>query len=153
MGTGSIGNPTIVSGAKGPRDINMLASANDVAAFVKPREEGEVIFRSRFKNFMLTLKAPVKRSIGDEILNEPARKVRFKDYVYRTSDPWEIEKIRKSNRFGLSLDFWDQSEAIAIAEEARYQDFVRTLDANPKLKERLIVDAGLRDFKVSKPKE
>ncbi len=145
---GTIGAPLIVTGAKGPRDLSMLASADAVQSFIAPTKEGEVVFRSRFRFFTLILKPEVRRQIGDEFLTEPPLKAVFDNFECRTTDPETIRLIRESKRFGLSLDFWDQTEAIEIAEEARYQAFVQTLDANPKLKQRLIVDAGLRDFKL-----
>ena len=144
-------NPRIVQGAKGPSDLSMLRSADEIETFVGARKEGEVVFRSRFRNFRLCIKPEIRRMLNDEIFSEPAKFVVFNNYEFRTTDEFEIEQIRVSKRFGLSLDYWDQGEAVQIAEEARYQDFVKMLDDNPKMKQRLFVDAGLKDFRVTQP--
>jgi hypothetical protein len=143
----SIGNPEIVTGAKGPRDLNMLPSAQAVEAFVAPKE-GEVVFRSRIVNFMIQIKGAVHRMVGDVVLDEPPIIAKFSQGEYRTTNPEHIAWLKSRGNFGLTGDYWDQSEAVVMAEEAQYAQFLDQVERNPKLKARLAMDANLKDFKL-----
>jgi hypothetical protein len=143
----------VVDGALGPRiDVGVLRTAEDVNAYVGAVKEGEVVFVSNSKNLMVMLKKDSKRVIGDIVVEEPHRMAQFQNGVYRTSDPWEIETLKKSNSFGISRLFWDAAEMKQAADEAQFQAFVGQLERNPELRKRVKLSVGiLPDFEPSAP--
>lgn len=152
----------VVTGAKGPILANLAglesARAEAPPTDLVPREEGEVVYVSNCPNYMILIKPDAKKVIGDIVVEEPHRMVRFQALgrhasEFRTKDPFEIEKLESNKDFGLGKSFWRADQARAIAEEAQYASFLQQIDSNPvlarKLKERLKLDAKLTEFASS----
>jgi len=104
-------------------------------------------FRSRYEKHMLLLKAiPSTKSFdGRTVAGETVTSL-FQDYLYETDDPDRNRLMREHDTFGVS--FWDadeQDQKVAVAE---YEDFLRKLNTNPVLRERLKKDLSKRDFSV-----
>lgn len=145
----------VIEGARGPIiDLASLpnAGAEVVVDLSHSDPEGTRTFVSNSKNLRIQVKREFKRVIGDEVLTEPHRIVQFVGGVYKTADEMEIKALEKNKGYRLGGLFWDAHQAQAIAEEAEFQSFMIRVQSNPalerKVRERLKVDARLRDFMV-----
>ena len=68
----------------------------------------EVIFHSKYGNLKLTMKPPTREGVGIHSRIVPGRLIQFEDGIYKTSDPEEIQFIRKHRWFGKFI--WEQSQ-------------------------------------------
>lgn len=104
-------------------------------------------FRSRYERHMLLLKAiPSTKSFDGRTVPGETVTSLFQDYLYETDDPDRNRLMREHDTFGVT--FWDadeQDQKVAVAE---YQDFLRKLNTNPILRDRLRKDLSKKDFSV-----
>lgn|SRR5512138_108317 len=97
-----------------------------------PPKKGEVVFVANGRNYRFQLTCPPQRTdpATGLPLNDPPRCARFSGYLYRTSDPWEIQRL-KSDRF-YNIEFWDAVEKVAAENKAIQERLVASIAAqNP----------------------
>lgn len=82
----------------------------------KKKEEGgtEVIFMTRYPNQKLTMSPPRSIKDGMHVQIIPGRFIQFQDEMFKTSDPEEIEFLRKHRFYGHRIREIDP-RSIAIA--------------------------------------
>jgi len=167
--------PAIISGPRGPKDSPRTRAARAaekalqdpvaetdeqsltlpsddtmqrVEAGAPTRKSGKKYrFRSRYERHMLLLKAiPSTKSFDGRTVAGSTVTSMFQDYEYQTDDPDRNRLMREHDTFGVT--FWDadeQDQKVAVAE---YQDFLRKLNTNPILRDRLRKDLSKKDFSV-----
>lgn len=84
-----------------------------------PKGQGPVTFASKYSTYMLTMERTwVEVQAGIPIVHE-GKMIRFTDGTYTTSDPKEIEFLRKHPRCGLDFhEVKDAQVAEALQEAA-----------------------------------
>lgn len=142
--------PTVIDGMRSPSSAperTALPPGPDPRTAPKAAP-GEVVYQSRYKNFVLQLKSQRDVILDGQVIQGDNRKIVFRDYTYRTEDPWEIERIERYKGYGLDGVVWRAEAYSASLAKAEYDGFINKLKGSPEMLERLRADLNKSDFDV-----
>lgn len=148
--------PRVAQGLRGSKDRGDLSGVEGPQipfADVMPAAEGESVFVSAHVALRMTLWVDwSKEHFSSSGRRVPDRRdVQFSGNTYRTSDAREIEAIRKSSAFGVTV--FDLKDLAKRAEEVRLDSALAAAD-DPAVAEALRVKLGMKEVTMpSRTKE
>lgn len=104
----------LTSVVRSPTESELPRAFEHARAMLKafPLREGERMFVSYSRWYKFQLTCPRAEYDGNgHLKSDPPKVIRFDSYIYRTSDPFEIEHLTKDRFYGK--DFWDAVEKVA----------------------------------------
>lgn len=160
--------PDVVSGMRGKEANPDLSTAegpqNVLPSYMRKASSGKtkpkpVVFQSRYPGHLLSLVRDVEGQVdpatgrttstspimakftqGQYLLDLDPEGAMYK----RNKQLYEI--LTHHPKFGIGGDFWLAEEAVKLAEEARYQDMKKQVQADPELVGRLLHDLKGEEF-------
>jgi hypothetical protein len=140
-----VSEPRVVQGLRGNKDRGDLSGEGPQIPFdgVSPAAEGEAVFLSSVVSYRMTLWVDWdKVTYSSTGRRQPDRRdIQFTGNTYRTKDPREIESIRKSSVYGVTV--FDLADLAARAEESRMNAALSAAD-DPAIAEALKTKLGMR---------
>jgi hypothetical protein len=96
---------------------------------VPKRNEGEVVFQSRFPGYRFQVKAIRDRKDPEtgEVIAGQTLAAQFIQGEYRTSDPLVIKRLKGSKDYGIGRDFWDAEEMRVAAQTRSIETLAETV--------------------------
>lgn len=131
--------PVVIAGMKSPEGFQerKRLTPPPLSPAAAPPAEGEVLFIAIARDYVLQLETVGPRMTGSgEYLQGFARKAKFSDHEYRTSEASVIGELKKAKGYGV--EFWDYAEAKAATDAAQLEQLTAHVMANPELKAKLI---------------
>lgn len=141
-----LSTPRVVQGLRGNKDRGELSGDAPQTPIdgVAPAATGEAVFISSVVQYRMTLWVDWdKVTYTSTGKRQPERRdIQFMGNVYRTRDPREIEAIRSSKAFGVTVN--DLGDLEQRAEESRMNVALAAAD-DPAIAEALKVKLGMKE--------
>lgn len=139
--------PRVVQGLRGSKDRGDLSGVGPQIPLdgVTPAAEGEAVFLAATASYRMTLWVDWdKVTYTSSGRRQPDRRdIQFTGNIYRTRDAREIESIRKSSVYGVTV--FDLADLAARVEESRMSDALAAAD-DPAIAEALRTKLGVKSI-------
>jgi len=142
--------PVVVEGNRGPESRGLFRQQTglpieaETLARVAPATEGEAVFVSPNQNYRIVLWedwSPEKVTIGHGGIRHPDRReAQFRSGVYRTSDPREIQALRRATSHGLF--YYERAKLEQMAREAKMANALAAAE-DPEVAAALMTKLGV----------